>query len=470
MSQFLQRAATEILNRKLLSRGQKILIAVSGGADSMVLLHVLVSIAKENRWQISVAHFNHQLRGRASDADEKFVRLAAKKLRLEFFSGGAEVKAFAVQSKLSIEMAARKLRHEFLARTAREQKIATIALAHHADDQVELFFLRLLRGAGGEGLAGMKWCSSSPVDKNISLVRPLLAFSKKEIREFAAENKIRFREDASNGSVDFLRNRIRHELLPLLRKKYQPAVDKTVLRLMEIVGAEAEVVAQASKLCVSSPRDKTKTYRLGAWATTAGFARQPIAIQRRVLQRALSAAGVAVDFDLVESLRAAPGKFFSISPELSVARDAVGRVHLRPQKSPGFSSAELKFRLDGRAGRVRFGGKIFRWDIHSQKHFILPTNKAGIEFFDVDKIGAEIILRHWHAGDRFQPIGMKSAVKVQDLFVNAKVPAARRRELVLATTARGEIFWVEGLRIAENFKLTAATRRRLAWTQPKIAG
>ncbi len=453
MSEFLQRAAAEIQNRRLLSPGQKTLVAVSGGADSMVLLHVLNLLAKENRWKIFVAHFNHQLRGRASDADERLVRQTAKKLRLKFFGGGADVKSFAAQSKLSIEMAARKLRHEFLARIAREQKIYTVALAHHADDQVELFFLRLLRGAGGEGLGGMKWRSPSPAGQDISLVRPFLGFSKKEIMANAVGNKIHFREDASNGSADFLRNRIRHELLPLLRKNYQPAVAKTVLRLMEISGAEAEFVGQSAGQKRGSD-----------------FASWPVAIQRRVLQNELSAVGVASDFELIESLRAAPGKFFSISREISLARDAAGKINLRQTRSDEFNSAELKFNLQGRAGQVEFGGKDFRWGIQPQINFILPANKTGIEFFDVEKIGGEISLRHWRAGDRFQPIGLKSAVKLQDLFVNAKIPAARRRELVLAATACGEIFWVEGLRIGENFKLTAGTRRRLVWEQPKITG
>src|SRR5208283_4793108 len=174
-------------------------------------------------------------------------RQAAKKLRLPFCAERGEVASFAVQSKISVEMAARKLRHEFLARVAREQKIPVVVLAHHADDQVELFFLRLLRGAGGAGLAGMKWRSPSPADKKITLIRPLLGFSKAEIFVFARANKIRFRNDATNFSTDFLRNRIRNELLPLLRKNYQPGLDKTVLRLMEIVGAEAEFVSAAAQ-------------------------------------------------------------------------------------------------------------------------------------------------------------------------------------------------------------------------------
>ena len=453
----------------------------------MVLLHVLNSLAKKNRWKICVAHFNHQLRGRASDADEKLVRQTAKKLSLPFFAGRADVKKFATQSKVSVEMAARKLRHEFLSRVARERKIPFIALAHHADDQVELFFLRLLRGAGGEGLAGMKWRSPSPADKKITLVRPLLGFTKAEILEFATTEKISFRDDATNASSDFLRNRIRNELLPLLRKKYQPAVDKTVLRLMDIIGAESEFVGEAARSwerrhLAGAARRKTRIHagRMPA-LPEAGFGQLPVAVQRRVLQQQLTELGVVSDFELVEQLRAAPGKLVSVSSSLSVARDAAGKVRLvklRAQAEAKFQSGELKIKLSGRAGRAEFDGRKFRWQIQMGKQFepFQPKLKGGTpvpltlrECFDADKIGGEIILRHWRAGDRFQPIGMKSAVKLQDLFVNAKIPAARRRELVLATTAAGEIFWVEGLRMGEKAKLTPATKRQLRWHWSKIA-
>jgi len=449
VSEFLQRVAAEIQARRLLLPRQKILVAVSGGVDSMVLLHALNSLAKENRWQIFVAHFNHQLRGRASDADEKLVRRTAKKLGLEFSGGGADVQRFAEQSKFSTEMAARKLRHEFLAQAAKKQKLSTIALAHHADDQVELFFLRLFRGAGGAGLAGMKWRSPSPADGTISLVRPLLDCTKVELLEFARQGKVLYRDDATNLSDDMLRNRVRNELLPLLQKKYQPGLAKTVLRVMEITGAETEFVSAAVRVW----REKAGKQDLSA---------APVALQRKVLQQALSAAGLVPDFELVEQLRQAADTFVSVSPSLSVARNQAGQLQLREQLEGGFNMEERKLKLQGRTGQAEFGGQKFSWHLKKfsglRQRGMLPT-----ECFDAEQIGAEIVLRHWRAGDRFQPIGLPKAAKLQDLFVNAKIPAAQRRKLVLATTATGEIFWVPGLRIGEKFKLTSQTRRQLVW-------
>lgn len=469
VSDLLQRAESEIQNHRLLLRGQKILIAVSGGVDSMILLRILHALAGKHRWRIHVAHFNHRLRGRASDADEQLVRKTAAALKLPVVVEQADVKAFARKSKLSVEMAARKLRHEFLARAARRRKIQTIALAHHADDQVELFFLRLLRGAGGEGLAGMKWRAPSPADKRISLVRPLLDFSKSELLEFARENKIQFREDATNSTTNFLRNRVRNELLPLLRRKYQPALDKTVLRLMEIVGAESEFVGEAVRNAVSSLRlDSVRPQ-------AERYTNLPVAIQRRDLQSQLAELGVAVDFELVESLRHLPNQFISVGPNISAARDESGAIQLRTEAEPEFNTDELTADLSGNSGEMDFAELKFTWRIRPRRQPAPSKSKraggppALREFFDADKIGGKIILRHWRPGDRFQPIGMKSAVKLQDLLTNAKIPRERRRNLVVAEASDGEIFWVEGLRIGERFKLTPQTSRTLVWRWSKLA-
>ncbi|MGH7977650.1 MAG: tRNA lysidine(34) synthetase TilS [Limisphaerales bacterium] len=448
MTDLLQRIENQIQNRRLLKRGEKILVAVSGGLDSMLLLHALKILSTKSKWKIIVAHFNHKLRGHASDADEKLVRRTASKLKLPLVVESADVKSFAKKSKLSIEMAARKLRHEFFARVARERKIKTIALAHHADDQVELFFLRLLRGAGAEGLAGMKWKSASPADRRISIIRPLLDLTKAELQEFARENKIQFRNDATNFSPDFLRNRIRNELLPLLRKDYQPSLNKTILRTMEIAGAESELIGNAAK------------------NSRGEFEKMPLAIQRRVLQMQLAKIGVAADFDLIESLRQSANQFVSVGVKISVARNDFGEIELRAESKSEFSANELAVSLAGRAGEMIFDGAKFKWQSGSRgrsPHQKKIEGQKQIEFFDADKIGDKIILRHWRAGDRFQPIGLKSFAKLQDLFTNEKISQTRRRDLIVATTERGEIFWVEGLRISENFKIMPQTRQQLIW-------
>jgi len=414
----------------------------------MTLFHALQEPAGRRGWKIVVAHFNHQLRGRGSDADEKLVRKTAAGLGLPFVAGRADVKQFAARAKISIEMAARKLRHEFLARIAVKRKISTVALAHHADDQVELFFLRVLRGAGGAGLTGMKWRSPSPVNPRIRLIRPLLGFSKTEILAFARANRIPFREDATNGSNDFLRNRIRNELLPLLRKNYQPGLDKTVLRLMEIVGAESEAMGRLAEDWLERRRP--------------AFAKLSVAVQRRVVQLQLEQLNVGADFDLVEQLREPAGKCVSISSRFSISRGPNGALKLREQQSAGFDADELPVILRGRAGDAEFGGAFLSWRFELNKKN-RPAQKSGREFFDADKVGGRILLRHWRPGDRFQPVGLGAAAKLQDLFTNAKISRDWRRNLIVAAAPGGGIFWVEGLRMAENFKLTPKTGRRLVW-------
>lgn len=459
----LQRTAAAIRQHRLFAPGQKILVAVSGGADSLVLLHLLHALAPQNRWQLAVVHFNHQLRGRASDADEQLMRRTARKMRCPVYVGRADVRAAATRAKISIEMASRQLRHAFFARVARRRQYRTLALAHHAGDQVEHFFLRLLRGAGGAGLAGMQPLGPSATDSRLTLVRPLLGFPKSDLVAHARAEGIAWREDASNHSGDHLRNRIRNELLPLLRNKYQSALDATVLRAMEMIGAESKFVETVARQWRQPRRTRPVIRKVGAEDP---FAALPLAIQRKVIQQELIRHALAADFDLVETLRTRETAWISVNPGLAVSRDAAGVLRLRRSSPLKFSRTRLAMKLLKPKGEVSFDGREFRWRIGSARPFDPRAPRpAFTERFDADKIGGQIILRHWRAGDRFQPIGMPVPVKLQDLFVNAKVPAGLRRRLVLATTKTGVIFWVETMRIADPFKITPETRRQLTWRQ-----
>ena len=444
-----------IVKRGLLRRGQRVLVGVSGGVDSMVLLHVLDELSRKNSWRLTVAHLNHRLRGRAADADERLAARTARKLHLAFISRQADVKSVARSGKQSLEMAARTVRHEFLASTAIRLGIHTVALAHHADDQVELFFLRLLRGAGGEGLSGMKWKSPSPNAPAVTLVRPLLDQPKAILRDYAGEHAIRFREDASNASLDFQRNRVRHELLPLLRRNYQPSLDQTILRFMGIVGAESEFVASAAE----------------AWLRRrkrVPFGRLAVAVQRACVRLQLLREKVAFDYELIERLREEPSRPVSIAPNRSVVRDGAGALHLVNTNSEVKPGEYRRVELAQRVGTLTHSGISIRWRMERHTGKKTPPRVPAREYFDADKVGSRILLRHWRPGDRFQPIGMSSPVKLQDLFTNSKIPRAQRHTLIVAEAASGELFWVERLRMAERFKLCNGTIRRLRWEWKRL--
>ena len=518
MSDLLDRVEQRIRTRRLFRPGQPILVAVSGGVDSVVLLHVLDQLARKHQWRLTAAHFNHRLRGRSSDADERLVRRMAERLKVPMLTEGADVRAFARTQKLSLEMAARKLRHDFLARAAAQGRIHSVALAHHADDQLELFFLRLLRGSGGEGLGGMKWRNPSPSDPNIELVHPLLDQPKAVLLEYAAEQGIRYREDASNAALDFQRNRIRHELLPLLRGKYQPALERTISRVMDIVGEEAEFAAEAAREWLrraASPKTEGRKPIRGRARTA--FDRLPVAVQRRCVQLQLLNLGIVPDFEMVEQLRTAVDKPVAVStgahrvheagdgpltPALSssegervkrrkalvepalpgrdkrgtgtraaplcAVRDRSGLVRLQAAEPEEFKSNAVDFELKGRAGEVEFDGARISWRIDLPKGVGRPKGGVGRECFDADRVGSLVRLRHWQPGNRFQPIGMPCPVRLQDFFTNHKVARDRRRRLIVATTGAGEIFWVEGMRISERFKLTKGTIRRLQWRWKRL--
>jgi len=475
----------------------------------MVLLRVLHALAREYGWHLTVAHFNHRLRGRSSDADERLVRRTAERLKLPVVVAGAAVRDLARGQRISLEMAARKLRHDFLARTARRRHIPLVVLAHHADDRLELFFMRLLRGSGGEGLAGMKWRNPSPSNPRVQLVRPLLDQPKVMLAEYAAEQCIPFREDESNSLLDIQRNRIRHELLPLLRRKYQPALDRTIGRVMDIVGAEAEFAVRAAeewlegrgspKSEVRSPKEgrSPKSEKGGATSQRRlPFEELPLAVQRRCVQLQLVSLGIVPDYELVEQLRtkedqpvaisrsSGPGgaragaglerpmgnatRPFVTPVQRYAVRDRSGSVHLRVFEPEEFISGSAEIALGDKQGEVEFNGATIWWRISSRGAVTRPKVGLRHEFFDADKVGSPVRLRHWQPGDRFHPIGMESPVKLQDFFTNEKIPRARRRQLIVAATAEGVVFWVEGLRISDRFKLTKHTIRRLQWRWKRL--
>ena len=272
------------------------LIGVSGGRDSVALLHWLVNLGYK---KLIVCHLNHQLRGRMSDADARFVQKLVERYNQEFVGqfdfelGAINVRAFAAKQKISIETAAREARYKFFAETARRRKCKTIFLGHHADDLVETFLINLFRGAGTAGLSGMRAISTRRIDDvDLAIVRPFLGVWRKEIAIYMREHRIKFREDASNKNLNPLRNRIRHRIIPYLEKIIGRNIRPAIWRAAAIAGEEEDWI---EKQLPDSTDTRFSVARLRAL---------PVALQRRAILKWLRAQKISeISFDVIERVR-----------------------------------------------------------------------------------------------------------------------------------------------------------------------
>ena len=403
-----------------------VLVGVSGGADSVALLRALHQLGIP----VTIAHLNHRLRGVDSDADEQFVRDLAARLGVPIVVKSVEVRKQAERSGLSIEMAARQARHDFFA----EFKNSVIALAHHADDQVETFLLKLARGAGSDGLGGMSFLQKIG---QIRLIRPMLGIPRADIIQWLEKNGFEWREDASNSDEAFLRNRVRHRILPMLKSELNPNIRETILRTMDILRAEnewMESLINATKLEASSTL--------------------PLAAQRRVLRKWLFEQGVeSVTFDAVEKIIALmdAGKGTTIF-ELNDRQRVVveyGKPRIEHVEHPAGTGQPAQGRLESLPHKLSIKhGTGWKKD-HGKGAGILPAEAS----FNAEKIGdSPITVRGYEPGDRMKPLGMEGRRKLQDILTDQKIPRAQRPSIPVVV-CRGEIIWLPGYRTARGWEV-----------------
>lgn len=432
--------------------GTRMVLAVSGGADSMALMHALVRQPRRWRGNHVVAHLDHGLRGDESRADAEFVRETADRLGLEFRSETVALRDESARTRESLEMSARRVRHAFLARIARTLGIRHVALAHHSDDQVELFFLRLLRGSGTGGLGGMRSSSPSPADPEVVLVRPWLGLTAAQLRGWLAGIGAAFREDASNTDISIPRNAVRHRLMPLLRELGGESVESVVRRTAEIIRVESDWIEEVAL----------------AWRNDSGgheFSGLPLAIRRRVVVQQLLELGHPPAFELVEHLAAGSGQPRQTKGGVRLVIKSGGRLDrlsLRV-RSPESDHAVFPIRFHARAGSVVLPDALVKWSVSKRRP---PTNslaETGIELLDADAVGEQVILRRWRSGDRYRPLGAPGRAKVGDIFTNRHVPVSERPWRWVMETDRGLVCWVEGLPPGHDFRIRDTTKRMIRW-------
>jgi len=466
----LQEVADFIRQERLFEPGQLVILGVSGGADSLCLLDVLHRLG----FALVVAHFDHGLRPESGQEAMRVQEMAAVR-GLDFeVERGALTKERYLEG--SIEAAARHARYRFLLRVATERGAGRLATGHTADDQIETLLMNLLRGAGPDGLRGMKpltpigsWPEFGPgVQSDVQLARPLLGLGRNRTRDYCARHGLSPVSDASNQDRRFLRNRVRHDLLESL-ENYNPEVRQALLRTSQIMGDVANLletlVAQAWESCVRPAGAGALAFKLAA------FTKVPLAIQRRMLRRAVAQLGVPTreaGFDAVERVRAAmlgEGPFrFNLPGPVGVERVGSEWLLARPGARVTFPDYP---QLDAATGvRVPDSGSVdlahgWRLSVGRQAMEDGALDHVSDEttaVFDADQIPHPIIVRSPVAGERIAPLGMAGRVKLSDVFIDHKVPRRLRARWPVVSTG-DDILWVPGLRRGGIAPVGASTQQ-----------
>lgn len=445
----LRTANATIRRHTLFTPGEKVIIAVSGGIDSMVLLDLL-NFQDDYRLDLVVAHLNHLLRGKESDRDEELVRETAARLGLPCVVERVDVRELARSEKRSLEDAGREARHRFLENVVRKQGAECAVLAHHADDQAETVLIRLLRGAGASGLAGM-----SP--RSGWKVRPFLDATRAEIVEFADSRHIAFREDRSNADQRFLRNRVRHELLPLLAT-YNPLISRTLGATAAILAADDEVLTG-----MTEHRFKLLAAICGGEVlfTVAELLHEPDAVRYRLYRRAIQELNGDLLSISYRHLLAIDRLLLHEAPSCSVTLPRflrAGRVYGSLKFSPdGASGIGEEVLIDDFGRFPVIGGTLLISLVTPPFNVVfLPPHHALI---DLDEAPFPWTIRTFRDGDRMIPFGMTGSKKLKDLFIDMKLPRQRRREVTVLCSAEGHILSVPGVRRSVLAPVTEVTRQ-----------
>jgi tRNA(Ile)-lysidine synthase len=419
-----------ITEKSLFKREDKLILGISGGADSVCLMHVFLELG----YSFELAHCNFNLRGEESDADEYFVKDLAKKYQLKIHVKQFDTLVYAAENKISTQMAARDLRYAWFEKLRIKLNAKYLAIAHHTNDDVETFFINLVRGSGLKGFLGIK-------EKNNAIVRPLLSVSRLEIEQYLKDRGLVFREDSSNASVKYLRNKIRHELIPLLAQM-NPSIQQTVKDEMRILEGVAQIYAsKVEEVRKDLTQEKNGIVQL---EISALLALNPL---HSYLYELLSAYGFYAVEAISKALQGQSGKqFFSSTHQLVVDRENIF-ISLLNKENEVFEITEKTISL--------VHPLVINFKVIADKTIIYDNNIAQL---DVDKLKFPLTLRKWKEGDKFMPLGMKKFKKLSDFFIDSKFSIIDKQEQWLLCSGV-DIVWVLGCRIDERYKLESNTKK-----------
>lgn len=430
---------TYIKKEKLFKPTDKVLLTVSGGIDSVVMCDLF----HQAKIKFAIAHCNFQLRGKESNDDEKFVKALAKKYTVECFHLAFNTSTYAKKHQLSTQVAARELRYDWFEKIRKEHGYKYIATAHHKDDVIETFFINLMRGTGIKGLHGI-------LPKNKKIIRPLLFCNKEEIKAYTQKNKLRYREDSSNASDKYVRNKLRHHVIPLL-KTINPQLEDTMMNniqhLREVETIYFEAIKQQRNAIVKEV-DATMQISIPLLQTT----NTPTTLLFEFLKP--YGYSEAVVHEIIAALNGVSGKqFTSATHRLIKDRDFLiitKKSSIPEQQTLRVNKTQKEIVLDN--------CKLYLSKISKNATFEVRRS-ANIAQVDFDTLSFPLKIRKWKEGDTFQPIGMKGKKKVSDFFVDTKLSIVQKEKTWILCTSKDEIVWIVGYRIDDRFKIREKTQK-----------
>lgn len=456
----------------LIRAEETVLCGVSGGADSVAMLMVLQELEKlqTQGWKLHVAHVNHMMRGHDSDEDEKFVKKLAKSLDLPFHARKVDVLQVRTTDKLSVEEAARKLRHEVLRKLAVEVGAQKIALAHTLDDQAETIMHRIIRGAGLRGIRGMSPIRLLSKKHDLFLIRPMLELERSEVRGYLKERQLPWREDASNLDKTFMRNRLRLDLLPMIERDFNPRFKYALVKLGQTSSAFYLLVREIAQEIYENVRLISQEGEICFSAEE--FSRVPIPVQTLILDQAfkeLCGRIPGLTFEHYMDVIALTGeqghtKRIMLPRGIEARREGYVLKLARSRPEPeSFRFNTTKLKIPGRTV-LRKLGLTFEAEVMQGKVVglvdYMKNKDQTEEIFDLDRVKGELSVRQRQSGDQFHPLGAAGSMKLKKFLIDSKVPAGFRDRIPVVCDEE-RIIWVAGYRLADDVKVTDKTRQVL---------
>jgi len=433
---------------KLINSGDRILVAFSGGPDSVFALSFLNAFRLKYKITLTAIHFNHRLRGKESDEDEKFAKEFCKKLGIRFISIKLNVHSYAKKNKLSIEEAARTLRYKNLSPAVKDFRCNKIVTAHNQSDNTETILINLFTGTGFSGLSGI------PIIRD-NIIRPLMCLSKNEILEYLISNNIPYRVDSSNLSDDFKRNFLRNRILPELKNKLNPQLDDALFRTSKNFESALYLIQKLiNHIIAEYITHNSGSVNIPLLLTDMFEGEIPGEILRVIFKKYLKIEFEYDDYLRVNSLiEKQKGKLVQLREEFIAVRE---EDSIRVEKKIKLRDQKLELKT---GNVVTLNGLTLGIEQTGIEDVKFGVSKA-IEYISSDEIRGKFVLRKWEDGDKFQPLGMKQFKTVSDFLTDCKIPSVKKKEQFVLTN-RNHIVWVVGLRLDERYKVNSKTRKIL---------